>query len=56
MNIIRVKSAWWFMRVIRRYRAMSYFNTVDEISVVFWRLKKEQMAEGMWPDYTPEDA
>lgn len=41
ISIIRHKSANHIMRVLRNYRAVTYFNAVDEIgSKVFWGIKR----------------
>jgi len=52
-SIILVKSKYAILKYLRLYRPTTYFIAVDTAgSEHFWRLKRQQIQAGAWPEYT----
>jgi hypothetical protein len=47
--LIEHTTYWAVLRVLRRYRAMTYYSAVSEAAAIFWRIKRRQIDNGMWP-------
>lgn len=48
-SLINHSSRLALLRMLRRYRAATYYSAVSEASIIFWRLKRRQIENGRWP-------
>lgn len=58
LSIINFKSKWEWLKPIRRYRAITYYNAVNTriaLREIFWELKRQQKEMGQWLDFNLRD-